>query len=151
MSKANIKLTFNFKLTSVYAILTVFKKKGRVQRKLKGGPRKKLIGDDHKVFIKEIINNDCGITIRSLKEMLLSKFNIKVSFSTTSRYIKAFNFSFKKVSLESIRRNDSINIDYRAIYAQEYLNLLGMIDKNNIFFIDEVGFAVSWEHYMVVI
>jgi transposase len=90
MFKADIALTFNVKLTSVYAILSVFEKEGRVQKKLKGGPRRKLIGKDHKVFIKKAINDDCGI-IRSLKQMLLSKFNINVSLSTISRYIEAFN------------------------------------------------------------
>ncbi len=149
ISKADIALTFNLKLTSVYAILTVFKKEGRVQKKLKGGPRRKLIGEDHKVFIKEAINNDCGITIRSWKEMLLSKFNINVFLSTISKYIEAFNFSFKKVSLDPIRRNDSINIDDRAIYAQKYLNLLGIVDKNNIVFINKINLMSQWEHYIV--
>ncbi len=51
--------------------------------------------------------------------------------------------------MELIIRNDFINTDDRANYSQEYLNLLGMMDEDNIDFIDEVGFNVSWEHYIV--
>ena len=40
-------------------------------------------------------------------------------------------------------RNDNKNIEVRATYAQEYLNLLSSFDEANIVFIDEVGFNVS--------
>ncbi len=81
------------------------------------------------------------INIKALKERILS-------LSTISRYVEVFNFSFKRGSLEPIRRNDSINIDDRANYAQEYLNLLGIVSENNIVFIDKVGFKDHSQNFI---
>lgn len=143
IERKDIAMAFGIKLSTVYSIVKVFEMEGRYSKKLKGGPRKKLIDDQHIRFIRDCIEEDCGTTLKTIKQKLLRVFNLQVSEVTIGRYISGFNFSFKRVSLEPIRRNDSENIECRAQYAQEYLNLLGVVDEANVIFIDEVGFNIS--------
>lgn len=141
--KKEIARTFGIKISTIYAILKIYETEGRVEKKLRGGVRRKSISIENSTFIKQLIEEDCGITLSCIKQKLFEKFNINVSISTISKYINEFNFSFKRVSLIPERRNDAQNIEDRAVYARNYLSILGAIDDANIIFVDEVGFNVS--------
>ena len=89
------------------------------------------------------MDEDCGVSLRKIKEKLQRERNVIVSKSTIERCIENFKYSFKRVHNISIRRNDAQSLDDRVIYTNMFMNLISTTDDAKIFFIDEVGFNES--------
>ena len=142
-SKKDISRILNVKLPSVYAIIDIFLKERRVEKKLKGGDRKKALNSDQIQIIQNLIDDDCSISLGKIKEILLNVHNIDVSIMTVSRCIKAFNYTFKSITLIPQRRNDLKSLDDREAYARRFFDVISDIDETKLYFVDEVGFNVS--------
>ena len=69
MSKSNIAVAFNVKLSSVHAILKVYQKEERSKKGLRVVPGKKVICVGQESVIKKEISNDCGLKLTALKKI----------------------------------------------------------------------------------
>lgn len=65
--------------------------------------------------------------------------NQNISIASIHRCIETFKYSFKRISLEPIRRNTENNIEARFVYARQLLEL----DVTRLIFIDEFGVNCS--------
>jgi transposase len=142
-SKKEISEIFNIKISTIYAIIDVYLKEGRINASKKGGQRRKSLDLTHEMSLREWIDEDASITLNSLKTKLFEKHGITVSIKTVDNYIDGFNYSFKRISLIPSRRNEEDVLNLRFIYAQKFLKILSMFDKSNLYFVDEVGFNIS--------
>jgi transposase len=57
----------------------------------------KKLSTDQITYIKDLIRNDCTLTLRELKAEIYDHYNLSVSLTTISNYINGFNFSLKRV------------------------------------------------------
>ncbi|XP_065642271.1 uncharacterized protein LOC136073909 [Hydra vulgaris] len=119
-SPSEIANILGFKRTTIYSIIKKYKNGLPIERQLKGGSRNKKLPEESKVLIKNWIDDDCGITLKEIKERL---------------------FEQKSISREEI--NDVIN--ERASYAVRFMNILSSMNDNKIFYIDKVGFSLSMQ------
>mgnify|MGYP003407081277 FL=1 len=142
-SVIEIASILNLKYKTVYSIIQVYKKENRIEQKLKGGPRRKALTEDHVDAIKSWIDENCGITLQHIQGLLRSKFNVAVCLKTIDRYIGCFNYTLKSATLIPERRNDEKSLNERYDYANKFMDILSNLDENNLFFVDEVGFNVS--------
>jgi len=95
-------------------------------------------------LIQSWIDEDCGITLKSIQQRCQSQLNINVSIASLHRAINNFNYSFKRTSLVPEKRNDPDVILQRKQYVIELNRLTRHIKINyKLFFIDEAGFNVS--------
>ncbi|KAI5151528.1 hypothetical protein ENBRE01_2198 [Enteropsectra breve] len=134
---------FRFKVSAVYAIINCHINEGRIERKLKGGPRKVSLSTENKMIIQAWVDEDCGLTLKTLAERCYSELGINVNPSTINRALKSFNYSFKRTHLIPERRNDNQVILKRAEYAVEFMAKLSSMSDENIYYIGDVGFNVS--------
>lgn len=142
-SKKEISSMLGVKYTTTCSIIKVYESEGRFKQKLKGGARKRSMEQFHIEAIKNWIDEDCGITLRVIKERLQKEYQLCVCEKTVDRYIDSFSYSLKSTTLIPARRNDTRSLEDRFAYANDFLNLLSTINESNIFFVDEVGFNLS--------
>jgi transposase len=131
------------KRSTVDGIIWTYKKENRVNKLPRGGTRSAKLSDENKAQIQEWIDNDCSITLISLKEKCLRILNVIVSQRTIARCIKAYSYTIKRVHNIPIRRNDDAAIEARAVYSDYFMRLLASVERQGIIFVDEVGFNVS--------
>ena len=79
----------------------------------KGGDKRSIFRDVHKQFIKDLINDDCTISLKVISEKLLENFNIKASKQCISDTISNFNYSMKCITVVPQARNSPQNIEKR--------------------------------------
>ena len=141
-----ISSMLNLKYTTVYAIISIFQKEDRIVQKVKGGQRKKRLNEMHINAIKGWIDNDCGITLKCMKNKLFEEFCVTVCEKTVDNCISSFSYTLKRITLIPERRNNEKSIVARYEYALQFFEILSSINEDHIFFIDEVGFNVSMRY-----
>lgn len=139
----DIARILELKAPSVYAIIQNYKNGGKIERGLKGSPRKMAISQEYKAIIQSWINEDCDLTLNAIKENCMDQLGLGVSRSTIDRCIKSFSYTFKRTHSIPERRNNLEVIDKIADYADNFMHIISEIKDTNIYFIDEVGFNVS--------
>ena len=88
---------FGIKKPALYAIINIYKSENRVTKKLKGGNRKKALSGEHIQFLKNWIDEDASITLKSLQAQPLERFGLSVSIKTVDNYIDEFSYSLKTI------------------------------------------------------
>ncbi|KRH93284.1 hypothetical protein M153_11580002516 [Pseudoloma neurophilia] len=109
----------------------------------RGGDRRTVLTENHRAFLKNMIDEDCQKTLQYLTDTLNKRFNMTVSFKTVKRAIDNFNFSLKIIILLSVRPNTIENIEMRHKYTQSFYRLVAEYDGENFIFFDELGFKVG--------
>jgi len=142
-TRSHIASLFGVNISTVYSIIKIYEKENRVSRKQKGGTRRCALTDEHVQALQDWIDENCGLTLKNLQEMLLKTFGVTVCFKTVDNYIKRFAYTVKRISLLPVRRNTEEAIENRAIYGHKFLNMLSIYDESNVIFVDEVGFNIS--------
>ena len=142
-SVATIAELLCLRRTTVYGIIRTYRNEDRVRKLLRGGPRNKKLQPEHKDRIREFVDDDCSITLRSLKEKCLQELHVSVCEKTIDRCLKEFHCSFKRTHNLPQRRNDENTIRVRAQYAEHFMQLQSELDETKFIFIDEVGFSLS--------
>lgn len=134
-----ISQELEIKCKTVTSIINVYKNTGRIDKlKSRRGPIKRL-NNEYTNFIKEKIDNDCSITLKTLKENLFTEKNIVVSLTTINNAITDFNYSFKRCQLIPVARNTDSAIEHRYNYCCQYLSF----NDENVIFLDEFGISTS--------
>ena len=139
ISVKQISLELNVKYQTVVSIINVYKRTGRIRACKTHIGRPKGINVGHGNFLKALMQENCSITLKEMSRKLYENFNINPSISTINRACMGFNYSFKRISLISLRRNIESTIEARFEYASRFMNF----DINKVIFIDEMGTSVS--------
>ena len=105
--------------------------------------RKPLLTDEHREFLKNLVNEDATVTLAFLLEKLREAFDdVKASVSTIYNFItRICKFSLKRVSKWALRRSLDDVKEKRCEWAEEYKEKLDF--NKNCVFIDEAGFNIS--------
>jgi len=88
---------YNVSYSTIDRIWKKFNNTGDYKSASKGGNRKKIFTEDHIVYIRELIDENCLLSLRSIQESLLAVCEVDVSIPTIYRVIGAFNYTFKRV------------------------------------------------------
>ena len=64
------------------------------------------------------VEENCGITLKQIKENIMNNFRKLVSISTVDNYLEGRFFTTKKLYFESITMNSEINKLKRSEYVQ---------------------------------
>ena len=139
----HISAMFGIKYYTVNAIITVYKKEDRYKKKKKGGIRNKKLGNEQINAIKLWIDEDCGLSLKSIQKRIFDQYEITVCLKTVDNYISSFCYTLKNVSMIPLRRNDDKSIQARYDYAFKFIDILSHVNDSHIYFVDEVGFNVS--------
>ena len=131
------ELNLNYK--TVATILRLYKNTGRIIAKKTRIQRLKKIDGIARQLILDMVETDCSVTLKALKNCLQTELNINVSASTIEREFKNLHYTFKRVQLIPEARNTEQNIQKRFEYANIYLAL----NEQNIIFVDEMGVNCS--------
>ena len=129
--------------TTVYGIISRYRDTNQLTSVKRGTQGVKKMTEEHDEFITKLIDEDPCISLKEMQQKIEENFEIELSTSTISRHIKDFNYSFKAISKQPIRRNDEKAINDRYIYGQEFIRLLSNYFERDFIFIDEVGFNLS--------
>ena len=70
---------------------------GEANKGKQGGHKPKLITEDHCVFLRELMEEDCTITLEFMQEQLEAVDGLHVSLATIHNRIVGFHYSFKIV------------------------------------------------------
>ena len=142
-SASTIAMIMGLKRTTVSSIIKQYTTSNKVEKAPRGGPRHSKLNQIQKNTIREWVDDDCGQTLKRLKEKCLREFNIDVSESTISKILRDFEYTIKRIQNQPYRRNDTTTLSIRRDYANAFLMAATRIQNTKIFFIDEVGFNVS--------
>jgi len=142
-SQKEISRITGVNLSTIYSIIKIYIKENRVESKVKGGDRRKSLSAEQIDSLKCWIDEDCSITLESMKKKLKETYDISVCTTTIHNYVGLFSYSLKRISVLPVKRNDLAAINKRYTYAQMFLDILSEFDEKNIIFVDEVGFHIS--------
>lgn len=134
-SITQIALELHFKYTTIQSILRKYKTKGEINSSKKNCGRKKKISEDERIIIRDLIEEDCSVTLKKIQEKVFDVASKTVSVSLIHREITNFEFSFKRVQLIPERRNEMSNIETRFSFARQIMTL----EVEKLIYIDEFG------------
>lgn len=81
----------------------VFQKRRSLSKK--GGDRRSKLNDDHKSFIRDLVDNDCTITLEAIARKLRESHAISVTKQTVSNCLGSFHYSLKRIAIVPEARN----------------------------------------------
>ena len=119
---------------------------GRINKKVSRGRRAPKLSDERAAIIRQWVDNDCLLSLSSIRHEVSRQFGTQISNCTLSRILRAFHYTIKRTSVVAERASSSEVIQSRIDYASEYLAIMSR--RENIFFIDETGFCVSMRRKM---
>ena len=128
--------------STVYSILSKFRKTGTLDPKPRGGNRRPLLSLEQKEKIINWVDENSLITLKELKQNVHDEFGIVVSLSTVDRVIGQFHYTLKSLVRVPERQNCQTTIQKRLEYSEMFRELETMVMHESIIFLDEVGFAV---------
>ena len=96
---------------------------GRIQRKKCGGNRSEVLNEEIKTSIKNWVDENCTISLKSLTEKVTVKYGLTVCENTINRALEGFYYSIKQTSLIPTRRNNDAALSARRDYALNYIEV----------------------------
>ena len=133
--------TFNVSVSTVTRVWVRYCETGETASIPKGGNRKRLLNEDHVVFIKELIDDNCLISLRNIQEQLNIVDGMEVSLPTIHRIIGTFNYTLKRVIFRPIQGATEELWQERRNFSAWLIRQHN--DNKTIFFLDETGFRVE--------
>jgi hypothetical protein len=70
--------------------------------------------------MKFLITEEASITLKKIKTELVERINLNVSILTIDRALDTFYFSFKRIQIIPIARNDEVTLVKRYEYANNF-------------------------------
>lgn len=128
--------------STVWSILSKFRKERILNPKERGGNRSPLFSPEQKKEIIAWIDANSMITLKQLKEKVKDEFKITASISTIDRVIGQFHYTLKALVKVPERRNCETTIRKRKVYSEMFRELETTVPHESIIFLDEVGFSV---------
>jgi transposase len=141
VTRKQAAITFGVSYSSVVQIYAKFLKNGIESKDKRGGQRPKLLNPDQIESIKNMLMEDCTLTLGELSNKIRELYQIVVSKQTIGRYISAFHFSVKRIQPISVASLAPHLVEDRRVYSEWFLQTYN--SGSNLLFFDETGFQVS--------
>jgi transposase len=143
-SIAEIAQTLNIKRTTVHLIIKKYNNFRIIESERKGGNKSEKHSDEKKFFLKELIDEDCTLSLKQMCNAVNEKFYVEISKSTAARIVEGFNYCLKNLQRIPVARTDDNILEMRFQYAQNFIALHSQYSEDQLIFIDEVGFNIFW-------
>lgn len=143
LRKSSISDIMKIPRSTIFGIISIFEKEGRISENIRGGDRRTKISNENKELLQKKVDEDPTISLKQLKEYAESRFNLNVGCSTIDRCLRSFHYTLKSVVNVPERRNCPVTIEKRFVYAEKFHRMHLDLDDKRFIFIDEVGFCVS--------
>lgn len=108
----------------------------------RGGDRRSILNEEKKEQIKNWVDNDPTITLKSLEKKIREKYGLIVYDNTIDRCLKNYHYSLKQLTVIPDTRNSVNTISKREEYGYIFSDHLINTEYQCIIFLDEVGFSV---------
>ena len=90
--------TFNVNYNSICWIYRKYCMDGSTQKQQRGGKKPRKMNSLQVDFIKNLLDENCTLTLKQIKESINAEFKINVSVGTIHKYVGNFGYSFKRVA-----------------------------------------------------
>jgi transposase len=137
MVAANLNINYE----NARKIIQKYNKTGQIIKSKIGGVKPLKLLPNEILFLKERIDLDCTLTLKELQILIQQTYYKEVALSTISKYIKGFNYSFKRLHVVTERSLSQDIMNKRKEYAFNFIQKTRL--TQNIFFIDETGFQIE--------
>ena len=87
-----------------------------------GGHKAKLITEAHCAFLRELMDEDCTVTLEYMQEQLEAVDGLHVSFSTIHNRVAGFHYSFKVVKKQCFAAITDAVKEQRREYSRWLIN-----------------------------
>ena len=114
---------------------------GETDKGKHGGHKPKMITEEHCVFLRELMAEDCTVTLEFMQEQLEAVDGLRVSLTTIHNRIVGFHYSFKAVKKQCFAAITDAIKEQRREYSRWLIN--AVMEGRNLVYLDEVGFQVS--------
>ena len=114
---------------------------GETDKGKHGGHKPKLITEEHCVFLRELMEEDCTVTLEYMQEQFEVVDGLRVGLTTIHNRIIGFHFSFKVIKKQCMAAVTEAVKEQRRQYSQWLMN--AVMEGRNLVYLDEVGFTVS--------
>ena len=122
-------------------IMSKYNATGETDKGKHGGHKPKLITEEHCAFLRELMEEDCTITLEYMQEQLEAVDDLRVGLTTIHNRIVGFHYSFKVVKKHCFAAITDAMKEQRRVYSRWLIN--AVMEGRNLVFLDEVGFTVS--------
>ncbi|KII70825.1 hypothetical protein RF11_01269 [Thelohanellus kitauei] len=94
---------------------------GKIVKASMSGNRAKILNASQQSILCDIFEDDCSLTLEQLSARFFRETNIRISKNTVARYLKEYNYSFKKIKFIPELGNIASTIQERHEYVIKYL------------------------------
>ena len=108
-----------------------------------GGACNMKCNDEIHIHLKDLLKEDCTLTLKQLQASIIGKFGVKLALSTIFSNLGAINFSLKRISHIPVQQNMPNAIESRFAYVAKFDDLQAKLCPSQIIFVDEAGFQVA--------
>jgi len=133
----------NLKRTTINSIIKVYRETSRIHKLIRGGSKNCILNEEEKIWVKDLVDQNCSITLHSLKKKVHEMFQKSVSCSTLFNYLKDFHYTLKRISVIPEKRNNLETIELRRQYVNNFARWISDFGSLKIIFVDEFGISVS--------
>ena len=141
ISRKDAAKNFNVTYASVAKIYSEFCRSGRIAKLKVGGNKPKKLSPNKVQFIKSLLEEDCTLSLKCIKENVFKEYAISVCEATLSKYVEGFNFTLKRLTKVSRSALTETLINARKTYSAWFLEVKN--EGRNILFFDETGFQIT--------
>ncbi|KAF7702728.1 hypothetical protein CDIK_0427 [Cucumispora dikerogammari] len=105
LSTSQISREVNIPRTTVNGIIKLFIDKCRILPKNRGGNRRPKLSEENKFYLKNQVDVNPVLTLKSVVEKLSYYIQVSVDDNTVDRCLKDFHFTVKQIVTVPLRRN----------------------------------------------
>lgn len=89
------------------------------------------------------MDEDCTKTLLEISTEICAEFQVSFSETSIYRYLKGFNYSFKRLSIFSVRRNTIDKTQLKQNHADWFIITTLENPSSKVFLLDKMGFKES--------
>ncbi|KII70625.1 hypothetical protein RF11_06980 [Thelohanellus kitauei] len=139
----NVSEYENLPRSTIQNIVKKYSETGRISKENRGGRTHFKVNEEIKTFIRELVDENCGLSLKQICQNVATRFDITLSETTIHNCLGQMHYSLKAIHIIPTRRNDPNTICIRNHFAHSFLRLEENYPDEQIYFVDEVGFNVS--------
>ncbi|KII69549.1 hypothetical protein RF11_00429 [Thelohanellus kitauei] len=139
----NVSEYENLPRSTIHNIVKKYSETGRISKENRGGRTHFKVNEEIKTFIRELVDENCWLSLKQICQNVATRFDITLSETTIHNCLEQMHYSLKAIHIIPTRRNDPNTICIRNQFAHSFLRLEENYPDEQIYFVYEVGFNVS--------
>jgi transposase len=123
--------------STVLNVIKRYNETNAIESSPRGGGRIHKLTEDIRYYVKEIVDEDCTLSLKKISSRVLNEKGISISHSSVQNCLNDLHNSLKLLHPIPARRNEEDVINIRQNYAISFLNIEESTPPSKKIFIDE--------------